>query len=208
MTRRGERREAEGGPVGAGLAPRQPALQRGDRAARREGRWNALDPIGRQPSSRSTSKQPELAGLLPVLYPGVFPNLAALHQDPGRPRRDPAHGHPAGVVSGFQNYTGTKQRRHAAAERRHPADPTPNALGVVGGDLAGYPNGRRVFDDVVIDRAAGDRGRDDPARRQEFMPRRRSLARADGDLTPGTTATSRRSRISGSPHDGYDTPSS
>ena len=26
---------------------------------------------------------------------------------------------------------------------------TPNALGVIGGDLAGFPNGRRVFDDVV-----------------------------------------------------------
>src|SRR6202041_1215356 len=25
----------------------------------------------------------------------------------------------------------------------------PNALGVIGGDLAGFPNGRRVFDDVV-----------------------------------------------------------
>ena len=26
---------------------------------------------------------------------------------------------------------------------------TPNRLGVLGGDLAGYPNGRRVGDDVV-----------------------------------------------------------
>ena len=30
-----------------------------------------------------------------------------------------------------------------------PPTSKPNALGVVGGDLAGFPNGRRVFDDVV-----------------------------------------------------------
>ena len=30
-----------------------------------------------------------------------------------------------------------------------PPSSKPNILGVVGGDLAGYPNGRRVFDDVV-----------------------------------------------------------
>ncbi len=26
---------------------------------------------------------------------------------------------------------------------------TPNANGILGGDLAGFPNGRRVFDDIV-----------------------------------------------------------
>jgi hypothetical protein len=26
---------------------------------------------------------------------------------------------------------------------------SPNILGLLGGDLAGFPNGRRVFDDVV-----------------------------------------------------------
>ena len=30
-----------------------------------------------------------------------------------------------------------------------PPSSKPNILGVLGGDLAGYPNGRRVFDDVV-----------------------------------------------------------
>ena len=49
------------GPVGAGLAPRQPALQRGDRAARREGRLEPRQP-GRRlgvPAERPAS--PELA---------------------------------------------------------------------------------------------------------------------------------------------------
>lgn len=30
-----------------------------------------------------------------------------------------------------------------------PPSASPNRLGVVGGDAAGFPNGRRVFDDVV-----------------------------------------------------------
>jgi hypothetical protein len=30
-----------------------------------------------------------------------------------------------------------------------PPSGSPNALGIVGGDLAGFPNGRRVFDDAV-----------------------------------------------------------
>ena len=53
--------------------------------------------------------KPELAGLLPVLYPGVFPNLAAYN----KPRADLnailLTGIPEGVVPGFQNYTGPVQ---------------------------------------------------------------------------------------------------
>ena len=30
-----------------------------------------------------------------------------------------------------------------------PTTRSPNAFGLVGGDTAGFPNGRRVFDDVV-----------------------------------------------------------
>ena len=38
---------------------------------------------------------PELAKLLPVLYPGVFPQPGEVHQAAGRPGRDPAHRDPA-----------------------------------------------------------------------------------------------------------------
>ena len=83
----GPRRQREGAEgqraVGAGLAPRQPAVQRGDRPDRRQG------PLERA-STRSTTRefaqyvnQPELARLLPVLYPGVFPNLAAYTKPTG-----------------------------------------------------------------------------------------------------------------------------
>ncbi len=58
----------------------------------------------------STSPQPELAKLLPVLYPGRVP-------EPGRAERRTAPtslailltGIPAGIIPGFQNFTGTTQ---------------------------------------------------------------------------------------------------
>jgi hypothetical protein len=53
-------------------------------------------------------------------------------------------------VPGFQNYTGPVEsdmlRLNVAIP---PTTSNPNSLGVVGGDLAGWPNGRRVDDDVV-----------------------------------------------------------
>ena len=90
---------------------------------------------------------PELAKLLPVLYPGVFPNLAALNAS-GKPRADLVAilmtGIPTGVVPGFQNFTGTDARRHAAPQHGDPAGgASPSNLGLIGGDLAGFPNGRR-----------------------------------------------------------------
>src|SRR5205085_8756527 len=52
---------------------------------------------------------PELQKLLPVLYPNVFPNLAAVSQ----PRADLVAilltGIPNGIVQGFQNFTGSTQ---------------------------------------------------------------------------------------------------
>jgi len=53
---------------------------------------------------------PELARLLPALYPGVFPHLAAMNAS-GKPRAALAAilltGIPAGLIPGFQNNTGT-----------------------------------------------------------------------------------------------------
>lgn len=58
---------------------------------------------------------PQLQNLLPVLYPGVFPNLANLltTSPANRPRNDLIAilltGIPAGLISGFQNFTGATQ---------------------------------------------------------------------------------------------------
>ena len=84
-------------------------------------RWNALDPGDDSAFAQYVSK-PELAGLLPVLYPGVFPNLKAYT----KPRADLLAilltGIPAGVVPGFQNFTGTHAGGPAPAEPRGAAD--------------------------------------------------------------------------------------
>jgi hypothetical protein len=114
----------------------------------RKDEWNARAPHD-DASFAKYVEHPELAGLLPVLYPGVFPNLAGYT----KPRADLVAilltGIPKGVVSGFQNFTGTTQsdmlRLNVAVKPS--ADPKP--LGLVAGDAAGFPNGRRVFDDVV-----------------------------------------------------------
>jgi Domain of unknown function (DUF4331) len=70
--------------------------------------WNTLPPSGdKQFADRVTS--PELAGLLPALYPGVFPNLAKLvAAGTARAALEAIllTGIPSGIVTGFQNYTG------------------------------------------------------------------------------------------------------
>ena len=115
--------------------------------------WNSQPPVfDKQFASRVAN--PELATLLPVLYPGVFPNLAAFNTS-GAARADLLAilltGIPSGIVKGFQNYTGSTQ---ADVLRLNVAVPLTSAsgisnLGLIGGDPGGYPNGRRVFDDVA-----------------------------------------------------------
>ena len=98
---------------------------------------------------------PTLAALLNVLYPGAFPNIAAYTAmaSNARPDLDAVllTGVPAGLFAGFQNYTGPTKSdllRLNVAIKPVAADKA-SILGVVGGDVAGFPNGRRVFDDVV-----------------------------------------------------------
>jgi hypothetical protein len=112
-------------------------------------RWNAVDPHSDGSFAKYVS-HPELAGLLPILYPKVFPNLAAYKKDRADLKAILLTGIPKGVVKGFQNNTGPvladMLRLNLAVP---PTRTSPNPLGLVAGDAAGFPNGRRVFDDVV-----------------------------------------------------------
>jgi len=123
----------------------------------RKDQWNA----GRPPSDAGfvgNVQHPELASLLPVLYPGVFPNLAALNAS-GAVRDDLAaillSGIPAGAISAlppsFTNAIGPAPADMIRLNMSVPPTPTASAdiRGVLGGDFAGFPNGRRVFDDVT-----------------------------------------------------------
>jgi hypothetical protein len=131
---------------------------------------------------------PELSALLPTLYPGAFPNLAKLNASK-KPRADLAAilltGIPAGIVPGFQNFTGTTQ---ADMLRLNMAVPpkwvNPSNLGIIGGDLAGYPNGRRVFDDVTTIELRALAGATYPLIDKTYKP-----DAAAGAITPGLTSS-------------------
>src|ERR1700730_12561444 len=114
----------------------------------RKDRWNASQPVDDEEFADGL-KHPELAGLLPVLYPGVFPNLAALSADRADLVAILLTGIPAGIVPGFQNNTGSVLADMLRLNVAVPPAASPNPLGLIGGDPAGFPNGRRVADDVV-----------------------------------------------------------
>jgi uncharacterized protein DUF4331 len=169
--------------------------------------WNAVDPIDDKGFAKYV-KQPELAKLLPVLYPNEFPNLAAYT----KPRADLEAilltGIPSGVVDGFQNFTTTKPsdmlRLNVAIP---PTTDNPNALGLIGGDAAGFPNGRRVFDDVVSIELKAVAGATIPLVDPSFTPDG-AVAAVSSYITPGNDRYQSTFPYLGTPHDGYDTPSS
>jgi hypothetical protein len=110
--------------------------------------WNADRPVQDHDYAKYVN-HPELAKLLPVLYPGVFPHLGAYH----KPRADLnailLTGLPTGVVPGFQNYTGAIESDMLRLNLAIPPASSPDSMGLLGGDTAGFPNGRRIGDDVV-----------------------------------------------------------
>jgi hypothetical protein len=170
-------------------------------------RWNAVDPIDDVGFEKYVN-QPELARLLPVLYPGAFPNLAAYSKNRADLHAILLTGIPSGVVPGFQNFTGPKPadmlRLNVAVP---PTTSNPNALGLVGGDAAGFPNGRRVFDDVVSIELKAIAGATIPLVDPSYTPDG-AVGLVSSYLTPGTDRYQASFPYLGTPHDGYDTPSS
>jgi hypothetical protein len=154
---------------------------------------------------------PELAGLLPALYPGVFPNLAKLVAAK-TPRADLEAilmtGIPAGIVPGFQNFTGPVIADMLRLNTAIPASKNPNILGVVGGDLAGFPNGRRVFDDVVTIELRAIAGVTVPLVDKSFKPDGAASLVTDG-LTNASVPSGYLSGFPylGVPYGGFSTPS-
>ena len=169
----------------------------------RKDQWNALDPSDDDDFAQYVAK-PELAGLLPVLYPNVFNNLKAYT----KPRADLLAilltGIPTGVVPNFQNYTGSKQADLLRLNMAIRPASKPNDLGVVGGDLAGFPNGRRVNDDVVTIELRAIAGVTIPLVDKNFTP-----DGAASGITDGTTNTNlpvlKHFPYLGNPAGGYET---
>jgi uncharacterized protein DUF4331 len=146
---------------------------------------------------------PEVAKLLPVLYPGVFKNLAAYT----KPRADLVAilgtGIPSGIIPGFQNYTGKVVADMLRLNLAIPATPAAKVspAGLAGGDAAGFPNGRRVTDDVVTIELRAIAGLLIPLVDKSFTP-----DGATSLIDDGSTATPTQGVFPylNTPHDGYD----
>jgi Domain of unknown function (DUF4331) len=172
--------------------------------------WNTQTPCNDKQFA-SHYAHPELAGLLPALYPGVFPSLAKLVAA-GTARADLEAilltGIPAGIIPGFQNFTGSVQADMLRLNTAIKPSKKPNELGLIGGDPAGFPNGRRVFDDVVTIELRAIAGVTVPLVDPTFKP-----DAAAGLVTDGLTAKSVPSGYLnafpylGVPYSGFSTPS-
>jgi hypothetical protein len=88
-------------------------------------------------------------------------------------------------VPGFTNFTGTVLADMLRLNTSIRPASKPNILGVLGGDLAGYPNGRRVFDDVVTIELRAIAGLTYPLVDKSFTPDGAASAVTDG-LTPAS----------------------
>ncbi len=165
--------------------------------------WNARPP-SRDARFAKYVDHPELAKLLPALYPGVFPNLAAY----GKPRADLnailMTGIPTGVVPGFQNYTGKVPSDMLRLNMAIPPSASENPLGLVAGDAAGFPNGRRLNDDVVTIELRAVAGLTIPLVDKSFTPDAAASAVTDGTSNTNAAVTGTFPYL-GLPGGGYQT---
>jgi hypothetical protein len=181
-------------------------------------RWNKLTPL-QDIRFRQYVQQPELARLLPVLYPTAFPNLSRYTRDRADLVAILLTGLPAGIVTGFQNFTGDTPAdllRLNVAIKPTASQPTAtNVLGILGGDLAGFPNGRRVFDDTVTIELRAIAGITIPLVDSSFTPDAAAGLVSDFTYPPPSTAQIpgilqgryiAEFPYLGVPLDGFDTP--
>jgi hypothetical protein len=166
-------------------------------------RWNAL-PASQDGQFTKYVEHPELAALLPVLYPKVFPNLAKLNAARADLVAILLTGIPSGVVPGFQNYTGPRHADQLRLNMAIPPASKPKALGLIGGDPAGFPNGRRVFDDVVTVELRAIAGATYPLVNKTYKPDAAAALVTDG-LGPHSTRYQRHFPYLANPRSGYAT---
>jgi hypothetical protein len=174
-------------------------------------RWNVLPPSGDKQFAHYYA-HPGLAAALPSLYPGVFPHLAALVKS-GKARADLEAilltGIPAGIIPNFQNNTGSVLSDMLRLNTAIPPSSNPNILGLLGGDLAGFPNGRRVFDDIVTIELRAVAGLTYALVDSSFTPDGAASQVTDG-LDPSSVSNPYLNTFPylGVPYSGFDVPSS
>jgi hypothetical protein len=177
--------------------------------------WNTQVPANDKQFGDSVA-HPTLAMLLPVLYPGAFPNLAAFNAS-GKPRADLEAiletGIPSGIIPGFTNFTGATiadmVRLNTSIPPTPASSPKFSTLGLVAGDPAGFPNGRRITDDVVTIELRAVAGLTIPLVDPAYKVDAVVSAVTDG-LTPASVTNGPLGTFPymGVPYDGYHNPSS
>jgi hypothetical protein len=174
--------------------------------------WNRRFPADDKAFAKYVD-HPELASLLPALYPGVFPHLAAYK----KPRGDLAAilltGIPKGIIKGFQNFTGKVQADQLRLNVAIPPTNSPNRFGLLGNDLAGFPNGRRVSDDIVAIELRAIAGATIPLVDKSYTPDAAAGALEQWQASQHSTVPGSNRYLSsfpylGTPLDGFDVPAS
>ncbi|WP_375486754.1 DUF4331 domain-containing protein [uncultured Jatrophihabitans sp.] len=193
-------------------------------------RFNSQNPADDKQFATRFAK-PELAGLLPVLYPGVFPHLAKFTGDRADIEAVFLTGLPKGVLKPLTPKNADAATKKAIADFSTEGDgktlaellrlnvavpPTtksPSNLGLLGLDLAGFPNGRRVFDDVTTIELRALAGAILPLVAPSYVPDAaagaitQGLTSSNTDVTAGNTVHYLSTfPYLGTPHSGYSTP--
>jgi Domain of unknown function (DUF4331) len=173
----------------------------------RKDQWNAVPPTEDDHFVQYV-QHPELAKLLPVLYPGVFPNLAGLTAARADLVAILLTGIPSGIIKGFQNFTGKTLADMLRLNMAVAPSSKPSIYGILGGDLAGFPNGRRVQDDTVAIELRAVAGATYPLVAPSYKPDGAAALLTDG-TTPSSVKAPYLSSFPylGTPYDGFDVPS-
>ena len=123
----------------AGLAPREPAGERGRRACREKDQFNRDEPERGRENYGPCVVEPELARMLNPLFRVNAPE---------NNRMDIVQAVLQGVP-GLNGKAGKNPTDTMKINLGVPPGATPNPIGALGRDTAGYPNGRRLEDDVI-----------------------------------------------------------
>lgn len=156
---------------------------------------------------------PELAKLIVALYPGAFPNLAA-YQTAGKTRPDIeaifVTGIPASILPSAPTNVGGKAvaemlRLNVAVPPTTVGSKGYSPLGVIGGDIGGFPNGRRPRDDVVTIELRALAGATIPLVDKTYNVDAAVSAVTDGAPSEASCYQSTFPYLA-DPHDGYNNP--
>jgi len=137
----------------------------------------------------------------------IIPNLAANKVSRADLVAILLTGIPSGLIAGFQNHTGSVMADQLRLNMAIPPSSSPSNLGLLGGDLAGFPNGRRVFDDAVSIELRAIAGATLPLVDPSYKVDAAANALTEG-LTPASDRYQSTFPYLGPPLDGFDVPAS